>query len=145
MLEPASHGKYSELSQRLIRQSEEELQKGDLMQASGKTWGAVAHAAKSVAAQRGWNHKGHALLYDVSGQIADELGRPELRRLFQSANLMQINFYEDWMDTVDVQMGIDDAKAYLEIIQTTPAGSPENFVPQSPAQAARLRRLTGTP
>jgi hypothetical protein len=134
--------KYREISQRLIRQAEEELQKGDLIQASEKTWGAVAHAAKSVAALRDWNHQGHALLHDVSGQISDELGRPELRHLFRSANLMHVNFYEDWMDSEDVQIGIDDARTYLEILQTAQAQPPERFVPQTPVQAARLRRLT---
>ena len=142
MLEPSPYRKYTEISQRLIQQAADELEKGDLVQASEKAWGAVATAVKSVAERRGWNHQRHALLFDVSGQIADEMGRPELRRLFRIVSSLHINFYEDWLDTVDVQIGIDDAKAYLEIIQTTPASLSGDFVPETPEQTARLRRLT---
>jgi uncharacterized protein (UPF0332 family) len=142
MVEPASPNKYREISQRLIRQAGDELQKGDLIQASEKTWGAVAHAVKAIAAQRGWNHQTHSLLFDVSGQIADELGRPGLRLLFRSASLMHQNYYEDYMPTDEVQSGVDSAETYLRELETAQAELPEEFVPQTPVQAARLRRLT---
>ena len=140
-----SPNKYTEISQRLIQQAEEELQKGDPLQASEKAWGAVAHAVKSIAEQRGWRHNSHDILYGISGQIADELDRPDLRTMFRSANAMHINYYENWMAADEVQSCIDDARAYLrelEIVQTAP---PPTFVPQTAEQAARLRRLTGTP
>ena len=144
MLEPSSPSKYSEISQRLIQQAEDEFEKGDLIQASEKAWGAVAHAIKSVAAQRGWNHQTHALLFDVSGQISDELARPGLRTRFRSASLMHQNYYEDYMPTDEVQSGIDDAKTYLLELEAVRAGTPPAFVPQTPEQAARLRRLTAS-
>ena len=144
MLEPASPSKYSEISRRLIRQAEEEFIKGDLLQASEKAWGSVAHAVKSIAESRGWNHQTHALLFDVSGQISDELGRPGLRTMFRSASVMHQNYYEDYMPTDEVQSGIDDAKAYLQELEAVRAAPPPEFVPQTPDQAARLRRLTGT-
>ena len=92
MLEDSSPQKYAELSQRLIQQAERELQSGDLMQASEKIWGSVAHAVKAVAAQRDWNHINHARLWDISGQIADEQGRPDFRARFRSADSMHMNF-----------------------------------------------------
>ena len=144
MVDHSSSLKYAETSQRLIQQAEDELRAGDLLQASEKAWGAAALAVKSVAAQRGWRHNNHALLYDISDQIADELRRPELGRLFRSASTLHTNFYEDWMAEGNVQGGIEDANTYLREMATVMA-TPSAFVPQTPAQTARLRRLTRTP
>ncbi len=145
MLEPESSEKYAAMSRRYIEQADEEFHRGDLSQASNKAWGAAALALKSIAERRGWNHSKHGLLYDISGQMADELGRPDLRRLFRSANAMHQNYYEDWMASEEVLDGIGDARDYLHALEvamletTSPA-----FVPETPEQAARLRRLTGS-
>ncbi len=144
MLEPASPDKYTEMSQRYIRQAEEEFQKGDLAQTSEKAWGAVALAIKSIAAQRGWCHHRHDLLYDISGQIADEMGRPDFRGRFRSASDMHTNYYEDRMGEDHVQDGLENAKAYLQELGPALNGPPSAFVPQTPAQISRLRRLTET-
>ena len=131
------------MSRRFIGQAEEEFQEGDLAQASDKAWGAADLALKSIAEQRGWNHYKHGLLYDISGQIADELGRPELRARFRSANAMHQNYYEDWMAADEVRDGIEDAKTYLrELAVEQTQTAPTSFVPETPEQAARLRRLT---
>ena len=142
MVEGESSIKYTEMSQRYIRQAEEEFQKGDLTQASEKAWGAVALAIKSIAAQRGWRHYRHDLLYDISAQITAELCRPELGRLFRSVGLLHTNFYEEWMEEDYVRGGIDDAKAYLQEMEAVRSAPPPTFVPETPEQAARLRRLT---
>ena len=84
MLEQESSEKYAAMSQRYMDQAEEEFEKGDLGQASNKAWGAAALALKSIAEQRGWNHNRHGLLYDISGQMADELGRAWTARQFVS-------------------------------------------------------------
>ena len=73
----------------------------------------MALAVKSIAVQRGWQHSRHDLLYAISDQIADELDRPDLDRLFRSASSLHTNFYEDWMTEGNVRGGINDAKAYL--------------------------------
>ncbi len=144
MVNHASPEEYTELSQRYIRQAEEEFQKGDFLQASEKAWGAVAVAAKSAAAHRRWRHHNHALLYDVSGQIADELRRPDLARLFRSASSLHINFYENWMGAGHVRGGIDDAANYVRELEATLAAQPPTFIPQTTEQTARLRRLTAS-
>ena len=141
MSEPTPSTKYTELSLRLIRQAEDEFGQGDFVQASEKAWGAVAHAVKAVATYRGWNHQTHSLLFDVSGQIADELGRPGLRRLFRTASLMHQNYYEDYMPSDEVQSGIEDAKAYLRELEMAQTGQMPAFLPETPQQVARLRRL----
>ncbi len=142
MVGPAPSAKYREMSQSLIRQAEEEFQKGDLIQASEKAWGAAACATKSIAAQRGWNHYSHDILYDISSQIADEQNRPDLSRVFRSASSLHTNFYENWMAESHVEGGIDDARTYIQEVEAIRSAPPPNFVPQTSAQAVRLRRLT---
>ena len=143
MLEPESSEKYAAMSQRYMEQADEEFEKGDLGQASNKAWGATALALKSIAERRGWNHNKHGLLYDISGQMADELGQPELRIMFRSANAMHQNYYEDWMAVDEVRDGIETAKAYLlELEAAMGEGSESAFVPETAEQTARLRRLT---
>ena len=143
MLEPESPEKYAAMSLRYIEQAEEEFHKGDLDQASNKAWGAAALALKSIAERRGWNHNKHRLLYDISGQMADELDRPDLRRLFRSANAMHQNYYEDWMASDEVRDGIEDAKAYLRGLEATQTENGRSaFEPETAEQVARLRRVT---
>ena len=144
MLEDSSPQKYAELSQRLIQQAERELQSGDLMQASEKIWGSVAHAVKAVAAQRGWSHINHARLWDISGQIADEQNRPDLRIKFRSADSMHMNFYENRMGESEVRDGLESAKGYVNELEAVLASPPPAFDPQTQEQTSRLRRLTGT-
>ena len=144
MLEPESSEKYAAMSQRYIEQADEEFEKGDLGQASNKAWGATALALKSIAERRGWNHNKHGLLYDISGQVADELALPHLRARFRSANAMHQNYYEDWMAVDEVRDGIEDAKTYLRELGAAQAAAETMFVPETAEQVARLRRLTGS-
>lgn len=143
MLEPESSEKYAAMSQRYIEQADEEFKKGDLGQASNKAWGAAALALKSIAERRGWNHNKHGLLYDISGQVADELALPHLRARLRSATAMHQNYYEDWMAVDDVRDGIEDAKTYLRELEAAQAATETAFVPETAEQEARLRRLTG--
>lgn len=144
MEELSSFQKYTGMSQRFIQQAGDEFQRGDLLQASEKAWGAAALATKSIAEQRAWRHNGHDLLYAISAQIADELGRPDLRRLFRSASSLHTNFYENWMGETHVQDGIDDAKTYVQEIEVIQASPRPPYTPQTREQIARLRRLTAS-
>ena len=143
MLEPESSEKYAAMSQRYIEQADEEFEKGDLGQASNKAWGAAALALKSIAERREWRHNKHGLLYDISGQMADELALPHLRARFRSANAMHQNYYEDWMAVDEVRDGIEDAKTYLRELEAAQTAAETAFVPETAEQTARLRRLTG--
>lgn len=109
--------KYAELSLRLLRQAQEEFDKGDRLQASEKAWGAAAHAMKAAAARRGWNHTRHGHLFAVAGQLSDDTGEPELRTLFNVASSMHQNFYEDWQPDGSVRDGIDQVRRLVELME----------------------------
>ena len=135
--------KYAAMSQEYMARAEDYLAQGDLKQASEKSWGAAACALKSIAEQRGWNHQSHSLLFDISGQVAEELGRPEQRELFAVANSMHQNFYENWMPVETVEHIVGRVKAYLAELEAVSPQLPVPFAVETRAQRQRLERLTG--
>ena len=108
---------YREASRALLAQGFAELAVGDTRQASEKGWGATAQMLKSIAEQRGWEHKGHRLIRRAASRLADETGDAEIRRLYRVADSLHINFYED-LDTVeDVAAGLEDVGRLLDKLE----------------------------
>ena len=133
--------RYTEISRYLLEESRSQLDRGDLIQASEKAWGATAHAIKSLAQTRGWNHTRHDLLADVVDQISDEWDRAHLQNLFRSANYLHNNFYEHAMPPTQVRGAINDAAALIEELHTlrqatTSALRPRNTGPADPPPKA---------
>ena len=137
-----SEEKYAELSLRLLRQAQEEFDKGDRLQASEKAWGAAAHAMKAAAERRGWNHSNHGLLFAVASQMADDTGRAEIRNLFRDASSLHQNFYEDWQTDTSVQGGIDQVRKLVELMEELRA---QPVRPSVVTDEQQWRRLTEPP
>jgi len=106
--------KYHESSRFLLGQARAELANGDVRQASEKGWGAAAQIVKAVANSRGWEHRGHVLLFDAVDDLRRETSDEELRRLFNVANSLHMNFYEDWRSAESVGESLDDVERFLE-------------------------------
>ncbi len=134
--------RYNEISDYIIEEAQQELKRGDLIQASEKCWGAVAHAVKSVAQTRGWNHHRHDLLRDVVSQVADELDRRDLNTLFRAAGYLHQNFYEHELDNHDIQSGIEDAATLIGELDAIREAPPLRFVPRTTSHRRRLQKLT---
>ena len=113
MVETTDH---TAVSREFIVKAGDHLEEGDLLQASEKAWGAAAHQVKAIAQNRGWTHRGHADLFRATGNIADETGRSEIRRLFHVANSLHTNFYEGWLGVADVSEGIEAVKELLALL-----------------------------
>ena len=135
--------KYAAMSQEYMARAEDYLRQGDLKQPSEKSWGATACALKAVAEQRGWHHQSHSLLFDISNQIVEELGRPSLRDMFQSAKSMHQNFYENWEPEEGVEYAVGRIKEYLAELEAVSPQLPASFTVETRAQRRRLARLTG--
>ncbi len=99
--------KYSSAFRGFLAQAREELDRGDLAQASEKGWGAAAQMVKAVAERRGWEHNGHALLYQVVSRLVEETGDKQLGTFFHVAGNLHGNFYENWLPQEMVQSGLD--------------------------------------
>ena len=108
---------HTETSQTLIRQAEEELRNGDIIQASEKGWGATAHALKAVADIRGWRHDRHYHLVRIAETLAEETSDLEVRRLFDGAAALHANFYEMWLREDGVASRLEGVKTLLALLE----------------------------
>ena len=135
--------KYAAMSRDYMARAENYLRQGDLVQASEKSWGAAACALKSIAEQRGWQHQSHSLLYDISGQVVDELGRQDLRQMLAVARSMHQNFYENWTPEDEVEYGVAKVREYLAELEAVSPDIPASFIVETRAQRRRMERLTG--
>ena len=137
--------RYTEISRYLLEEARQQLDRGDLIQASEKAWGATAHAIKSLAQTRGWNHTRHDLLADVVDQISEELDRLDLGTLLKSAEALHNNFYEHRRSSYYVKGGINDVSVLIGELHTLRQQPPRPFTPETREQRARLRKLTRRP
>ena len=139
--------RYEAISQHLLEQAQEELEKGDILQASEKVWGATAHAVKAYSQQRGWNHHTHYHIRDAANYIAAERERQDLDLLFAAIDAIHVNFYEHQLEASEVQNRINNAVRYTrEMAELRLSEPPDNQDHLSPTerrdQENRLRRLT---
>ena len=134
--------RYLQMSRKYMRQAQEELDKGDLAQATEKAWGASAESLKSLAAQRGWNHKSHPLLRDIAIHTYMEFGRPRLLELFDMLEWAHFNYYEHRLERDDVQLRLAQSRELLGLLEEIRDAPPRRFTPANREQERRLQRLT---
>ena len=67
-------------SRRLFRHAQEQLEKGDRLQASEKAWGAVAHRVKLIADRMGWTYDTHTDFHSLKNRIAKLRDDPVVTR-----------------------------------------------------------------
>ena len=68
---------HRERSRHFLDLVDDELERGELEEASNKVWGAAAHAVKAAAEGRGWEHHAHALLQQAVQRLIREDGAPQ--------------------------------------------------------------------
>lgn len=105
--------KYRTISAHYLAQAFDELDAGDLLQASEKGWGAAAQAVKAVAEQRGWNHKSHADLFVVVRNLVSESGNDDLHLDFHTARALHINFYEGDETAEGIMSGLVQVRRFV--------------------------------
>ena len=87
---------YERLNGKYLKDAEEELMKGDYLQASEKLWGVAASIVKVVAMKRENKRLGeHRLLFDYVSKLDQESPDLNLKFLFMPARTLHTNFYED--------------------------------------------------
>lgn len=147
-LSQAYSDRYAAISQRLLRDAQRELDLGDLIQASEKTWGAAAHAVKAVAQKWGWYHQGHYRLNAVVEFISIERDRKDLIDLYQHPYIMHVNWYEHELYDDNVQIALNATGTFVAEMEKirdepVPAFPPAESLTRS--QGRRLRLLNTPP
>ncbi len=94
----------------------DELDAGDLLQASEKLWGAAAQALKCVAERRGWKHNSHAQFYNIMAELEKATSSPTIRRDFGVASELHINFYENWLNEDQIRDRADDVRRFIDAL-----------------------------
>ena len=65
---------HAQHSATLMQHAKEELEKGDLLQAAEKTWGAFSHGVKVVANERHWEYRNHGQINAIVDALVEESG-----------------------------------------------------------------------
>ena len=107
---------YRSAALHLLEQARQELDRGDVRQASEKGWGAAAQAVKALAEDRGWQHKSHAALFNAVSRLAREPGNDDLKSLFHVANSLHSNFYENTQNAEMVAAGLGGVGKFVEML-----------------------------
>ena len=142
--------RYEETSRHLLQQAQEELDRGDILQASDKVWGAVTDAVKAHARQRGWSCHTDNYVRDAARCIAVEYDRPYLRTLYGYLETVYHNLSEQLEESDEVRNWLNNAVTYIREIaalQPSKESSGQSFVPSEyqKDQERRLGRLTREP
>ncbi len=133
--------RYFQLSRWLLKHAQEQLERGDTVQASEKAYGAVFHAAKGYGELRGWNHFNHyrvGLIYD---QLSDEEYNLNLSSDFGIIESLHNNFLEYELPTNRVRGGLEVAKRLVERLESLRNTQP-NSLPSSALDREQRRRLS---
>ncbi|MDE2938643.1 MAG: hypothetical protein OXR67_06950 [Chloroflexota bacterium] len=145
-LRPSSPTRYEEISRHLLQQAEEELDNGDVLQASEKIWLAVAHGLKAIAQHRGWNHRYHNHLRAIESFLSLEWNRPDWETTFGSIENMHTNAYEHQRFPGNIRPYLLLATIYSRELADTRHSAPPPGVQlsgeQQATQAINLRTLT---
>ena len=120
-------GTYREASLRFLEQAGQELDAGDLQQASEKGWGAACQMVKAVAAQRQWEHDSHRLLFKIVDDLERETGDDGIRNLFHIASGLHQNFYENWHYAEGVRADLGKVRQFVERLE--PLVGPDQALP----------------
>ena len=78
--------------------SDEEFERGDVLQGAEKLWGAAAHSIMSIAQGREWPHESHRSLKNAAERIAEEYEDPLIAGYFSVAEKFHRHFYHDSME-----------------------------------------------
>ena len=145
--EPRENGatpdEHEQISRRFIRQAHEELAKGDLIQASDKTWGAVAHALKAIGQSRGWRHKGHDHLRAIGHIIGKEFNHADILLAFSNAEELHRNFYENQEDEGKIADVISVVESVLPDLYSLRHQSPRDFLIGNRLDRRQVVTVTG--
>ena len=118
----ATTQRHETISAAFLYHAEAEFEKGDMLQASEKAWGAVAHYVKSVAKARGWPDGSHRDIAVNARRLIGRTSDPDgNRKRLVLVNALHVNFYEEELDPKDVELGIEDARALIEAMREAEA------------------------
>ncbi|MDE2841776.1 MAG: hypothetical protein OXN21_00185 [Chloroflexota bacterium] len=128
------------ISRDFLVKAREELDKGDLLQASEKAWGAAAHAIKAVAEKRRWFSEADWKLRQAALIVEDELDDRFIMGSYSVAREARYNFYLHHYTIREVERAIEAAEDLIARLTPTLAS---DYVPPHVNESveSRIRSL----
>ena len=93
---------YADCARKFLADSDREFADGERQQASEKLYGAANEALSAVAVLRGWKHRTHRDMKNVSQQLAEERNEPLFVGGFAVAEKFHKNFFHDEMEEYEI-------------------------------------------
>lgn len=78
--------------------------------------GCGASILKATGEVRGWPHRRHNELGIIADSLAQEIGDEDLRRGFDTASSLHVNFYENWVRRENVEGRIRDVERFVDMV-----------------------------
>ena len=94
-MSPAQH---RQVARDFLTASDEEFERGEILQGAEKLWGAAAHAVMAVAQERGWSHDSHRSLKNAAIRLSQLREDPLIEAYFLAAEKFHRHFYHDSME-----------------------------------------------
>ena len=95
---------YAECARKFLADSDREFAAGERQQASEKLYGAANEALTAVAVRRGWKHRTHRDMKNVSQRLAEEYDDSLLIGGFTAAEKFHKNFFHDEMEDFEIEV-----------------------------------------
>ena len=102
-MSPTQH---RQVAQDFLAASDDEFERGEILQGAEKLWGAAAHAVMAAAQQREWPHESHRSLKNAAMNLSRESEDPLIDAYFAVSEKFHRHFYhdsmEDWERDADI-------------------------------------------
>ena len=112
---------HRQVAREFLAASDEEFERGDVLQGAEKLWGAAAHAVMSVAQERGWPHESHRSLKNATIRLSEELDDQFVRGAFGAAEKFlrctSLDSMEDWEIVADRPLVHDFVERVLRVAE----------------------------
>ncbi len=110
---------HAERSWHFLELVDDEVERGELEEASNKVWGAAAHAIKAVAERRGWSHGAHRDLEEVVMRLVDDEGAPPILYTYYTlANWFHSRFYGGPPDERMIRHGKEQMADFIRLLES---------------------------
>ncbi len=103
-------------SNRFLVHARDELAKGERLQASGKAWGAVAHALKDFADKRGWTYETTPHARELAHYISRRMDDLQVVACFDTAYGLHTNFYRDELTEQQIAARLDLIESLVDAV-----------------------------
>ena len=105
---------HTDTARDFVAKARAHLAADDLLQASKNGWDAASLMVEAVAEERGWSHEGQRQLWQVLERLVDETGDKDIRREFGLADVLRVNFYDDFLPREFVEDFLDRIARLVE-------------------------------